>query len=235
MWLHCLNTPGQRKLIFSPDTDVYHIGLTLLSQFVPGSEIFIQLSKSYTEDARFLNLNALLTAISGDYALNSIPEELQLQSLQTLYVCTGCDYISFFHGIRKASFLSTFYRFASFINDETLCGSLGQVTADPASPSFYSFLRLVGCAYFRVHSSGFQQSSPVTLFYSVKSESLHDLHYQWLEIIRRTVWERADTEDKTMPSTEALKLHWNRSLWVLEMWHQATSNDIDLPGIFWNI
>ena len=49
------------------------------------------------------------------------------------------------------------------------------------------------------------------------------------------MWERADTEDKTMPSTEALKLHWNRSLWVLEMWHQATSNDIDLPGKSWNI
>ena len=58
VWLHCVNTRGQRKLTVSPDTDVYHIGLTIV-QLMPGSEILVQLSKSYTENARFMDLNAL--------------------------------------------------------------------------------------------------------------------------------------------------------------------------------
>lgn len=33
-----------------------------------------------------------------------------------------------------------------------------------------------------------------------------------------------------MPSTEALLLHWRRCMWVLEVWHQAKMNDLDLPG-----
>ena len=198
---------------------------------MPGSEILVQLSKSYTEYARFMDLNALLHALSGDFA---IPEEHRPQALQTIYVCTGCDYISFFQGIGKASFLTSFFRFASFITDVSLLGSLGKVSPDPNLSSFYSFLRLVGCAYFKAHLSAFQQQSPVTLFHSVKdtSVSIETKHQKWLEIIRRTVWQRADTENRTMPSTEALKLHWLRVQWVLKMWHQATTNDIDLPGVY---
>lgn len=51
----------------------------------------------------------------------------------------------------------------------------------------------------------------------------------WLKCIRDIVWQRADSEDHTMPSIEALKLHWKRSLWVILMWNVATQNDIELP------
>ena len=30
VWLHCVKAAGVRKLVFSPDTDVYHIGLTIV-------------------------------------------------------------------------------------------------------------------------------------------------------------------------------------------------------------
>ena len=40
VWLHCANSQGRRKLIFSPDTDVYH----LVAQLIPQSEILLQLS-----------------------------------------------------------------------------------------------------------------------------------------------------------------------------------------------
>lgn len=33
VWLHCKNSCGVNKLIFSPDTDIYHIGLPLLTIF----------------------------------------------------------------------------------------------------------------------------------------------------------------------------------------------------------
>ena len=31
VWLHCMHSEGHRKLMFSPDTDIYHIGLTAIS------------------------------------------------------------------------------------------------------------------------------------------------------------------------------------------------------------
>ncbi len=30
VWLHAISSAGSKKLVFSPDTDVYHIGLPLL-------------------------------------------------------------------------------------------------------------------------------------------------------------------------------------------------------------
>ena len=33
-----------------------------------------------------------------------------------------------------------------------------------------------------------------------------------------------------MPSTDALKLHWSRSLWIIWMWNKTIRNDIDMPG-----
>ena len=42
VWLHVKHSAGQRKLIFSPDTDVYHIGLT--SANLTSHDLIIQLS-----------------------------------------------------------------------------------------------------------------------------------------------------------------------------------------------
>jgi len=33
VWLHTFRSPGSKKLLYSPDTDVYHIGLPLLQKF----------------------------------------------------------------------------------------------------------------------------------------------------------------------------------------------------------
>ena len=49
------DSQGYRKLICSPDTDVYHIGLTVISQ-IPNTQVIVQLSKVYSEDARLLCL-----------------------------------------------------------------------------------------------------------------------------------------------------------------------------------
>ena len=34
VWLHVVHSAGTRKLLFSPDTDVYHIGLPLLNPYL---------------------------------------------------------------------------------------------------------------------------------------------------------------------------------------------------------
>lgn len=95
IWLHTVHSTGTRVLIFSPDTDVYHIGLTHL-QLMPGREIIVQLSKSLTSSPKLLHLNALIQALERDPDLGSVPTSLRPQALQSLYVCTGCDYTSFF-------------------------------------------------------------------------------------------------------------------------------------------
>ena len=99
VWLHCIHSTGTRKLIFSPDTDVYHVGLTV-APLLPGTEIMVQLSKSFKDGSKFLDLSSLLKALESDPDLLGIPPCLRPQALQSLYVCTGCDYVSFFcrHG-----------------------------------------------------------------------------------------------------------------------------------------
>ena len=87
-------------------------------------------------------------------------------------------------------------------------------------------------SYYKLHSSAFEYPSPVTLYHSVKAENAYEQHCQWMDIIRRTVWLRADKESSNMPSTTALKLHWLRCLWVLNMWRSATENELELPGIY---
>ena len=36
--------------------------------------------------------------------------------LQTLFICTGCDYVSYFAGIGKSTLLKVFFQHASFVN-----------------------------------------------------------------------------------------------------------------------
>ncbi len=138
----------------------------------------------------------------------------------------------FFKGLGRATFLNTFFQYARFIAGQPeLPGSIGEPTLDPNNSAMYSFLRLVGCGYFRAHASAFEQRSPEAFYHSIEATTPQQQHTQWLEAIRQGVWQRADSENQNMPSTEALQLHWRRCTWVLEMWHQATVNDIDLPGM----
>ena len=63
VWLHCLHSSGTRKLIFSLDTDVYHIGLTL-THIMTTSDVIIQLSKTLTDNIKLLHLNTLINALA---------------------------------------------------------------------------------------------------------------------------------------------------------------------------
>ena len=217
VWLHCIHSTGTQKLIFSPNTDVYRLVFVSLLQ---GMEIVIQLTKTFREGSKFLLLHHLLQALHSD------PAALRPQALQSLYVCTGCDYVSFFRGMGKASFMSTFFQYASFIaGGSEAPGSIGDVTLDEA---YMSFFRLVGATYFRAHASAFKFTSPVTLYHSVTASNSVEKHEKWLGIIHKAIWLQADTESKNMPSTAALKLHWTRCSWVLKM---SIENDIDMPGM----
>ena len=148
-----------------------------------------------------ISLNGLIRCLAEDPDLHGIPAQYQPQALQSLYVCTGCDYTSLFVGMDKVSFLSTFFQYGSFIAGGTdPTGSTGNITINKECPSFLSFLRLVGCAYFRLHSNAFDYASPVTLYHLVPPTSnIYEHHCNWINIIHRTVWLRAGKESSNMP------------------------------------
>ena len=126
IWLHFNSSSGHQKVVYSPDTDVYHIDF---SEAKLCDHVYIQLTRG-----------SLNHAVQNDPDLMSIGPNIQLQVLQTLYVVTGCDYVSFFKG-----FLNTFFQHASFISSGDPPGTLSEVHSEEV---FLSFLPLVGTVYF---------------------------------------------------------------------------------------
>ena len=66
VWLHVLRSPGTHKLVCSPDTDVYHIGLPLISNQC--MDVFVRVS-TFSSQEHYLNLYNLLTSLQGDLDL----------------------------------------------------------------------------------------------------------------------------------------------------------------------
>ena len=117
-----------RKLIYSPDTDVYHIGLSIVGE-MQECDVIIQLSK-YTDDrARYLSMNNVVVALNNDPDLSEISSDTRPQVIQSIYVATGCDYTSFFNGLGKVTFLATFFQHAAFIaGSNSPPGTIGEMT-----------------------------------------------------------------------------------------------------------
>ena len=78
-------------------------------------DVYVQLSKTLLDKPKLIQLNGLITALNSDPDLASIPVSERAQAIQTLYVCTFCDYVSFFQGMGKITFLKAFFRYAAFI------------------------------------------------------------------------------------------------------------------------
>ena len=232
VWLHAKHSRGERKLIFSPDTDVYHIGLTYTH--CTEHDVLVQLSMAGSA-LKLLQLNNLKDALCADPELHSIPVDKRCEILQVLYVSTGCDFTSYFAGIGKTTFLKTFYRYSQFITTpgQHNVGSLADVS--PQSNGFLAFSRLVGTTYFSKHLPAFQSDTPISLFHSCYSPDTNaeEHHMQWYGNIRDKVWERITFEEQLPPSWDALKLHWLRSIWVIDYWRQSDLNIITLLPLEW--
>ncbi len=76
IWLHVLCSSGKRKLVLSPDTDVYHVGLPIIAQTY--LEVMIQLSPFSSLEYRILNLQALIKAFHNDPDLASLEKRHNL-------------------------------------------------------------------------------------------------------------------------------------------------------------
>ena len=240
LWLHAKQTRYNKLLITSPDTDVYHIGLPL--KCVRNKNIIVQINTASSRELKFVNLTALNTAIQNDPDLATINPAILSKVLQTLYVCTGCDYISFFSQLGKATFLRYFFQYASFITGGEQPGTLAdtQLNEQRFELGFLAFMRLIGTVYFKKHATGFDTPSPSAHFlqFQTPTTSIKQQHMLWLDDIRQNIWYRIKFENEMLPSTEALFLHWQRSCWVIHMWEQADRNTMTLEPIThhgWNI
>ena len=233
IWLHVLHSPGTRKLVLSPDTDVYHIGLPVVNG--TNLEVVVRLSPFSALEQRFLSLNVLITSFNTDPDLSGIRSTEIPLIVQTQFISTGCDFISFFNGLGKATFLSTLFEYSHFItsNSTDAPGSISMTTID--SNGILSFLRLVGCAYFKKHKSAFQPSfpTPMSLYNSIplSGNNYYTRHSEWLSLIRDRIWSRIQYEEDMIPSCDALSRHWKRVCWVSSVWSQATLNVIIYPPL----
>ena len=121
---------------------MYHIGLLI----VTGSsfEVVVKLSPFTALENKYLDMQALIQALRDDPDLAPIPNSLSPAVIQVLFVCTGCDFISFFNGLGKASFLATLFEYSEFIcsNSTHTPGTLADT--DPNSNGILSFLGLWG-------------------------------------------------------------------------------------------
>ena len=230
--LHCKNAAGSRKIIISPDTDTYHVGMGLLEDVrLSECDIYVQVSRLGDSVHRYLHLSGLYGALQLDQSLSLLPTNIRLQALQTLYVCTGCDYLSYFYQIGKAKFLQVFFQFASFITSGLghYPGTLADITPPNDSKGYLAFIRLVGCVYFKQNTRAFQHPSPVAHFKSLsQTTSALEYHLQWLDEVRKKIWSRAKSVANEVPSGDALQYHWKRSIWVLHMWKQSLCNSVQL-------
>ena len=231
IWLHVTNTVHRRLLIVSPDTDVYHIGLPL--PCVTEKEIIIQVSPLHCCQLKLLNITSLVLALGNDPDLAQIDSNILPKVFQTLYAVSGCDYISFFSQLGKATFLRYFYQYASFISSgHDLSGTLADTCLQNGvyEQGYLAFLRLIGTVYFKTHSTAFDISSPDSHFqrFCQPNQTALQQHSAWLDDIRESMWYRIKFENEMIPSDEALLLHWKRTCWILDMWAQANSNNMAL-------
>lgn len=231
IWLHTINSYGTRKLILSPDTDVYHIGIPINSQ--TNLEVFVQLSSFNSIELLLLDVQALNKGFTNDPDFACLPVTAIPHVIQALYVSTGCDFISFFTGIGKATFLNTLYEYCNFIcanTEEKLPGILKS-----HSNGLLAFARLVGCAYYKKHKSAFIPTYPTpnSLYHAMEipGSDVATQHKKFLQFLRERVWAKVKYEEEMMPSDEALARHWKRSEWVLNVWAQSTSNSITYPPL----
>ena len=233
VWLHVKQTEYRNILLLSPDTDIYHIGMAL--ENAHDKEVIIQISPINSRQIKYLNLRALITAFRNDPDLVNIDDSILPQVFQTLFVCTGTDYTSFFSQIGKATFLRYFFQHAAFITGRNSTGTLADTSLEEAScnTGFLAFMRLIGTVYFKKHATCFETPSPVSHYLKfVNTGTSTKLHHEnWLDDIRQSIWHRISFENEMVPSNEALFFHWKRSCWIMHMWSQGDRNTMYLQPL----
>ena len=72
------------------------------------------------------------------------------------------------------------------------------------SQGFLSFVRFVGCAYYKKHKSAFLPTypTPMSLFHAMKETGINssNQHTTWLHFLRERIWSKIKYEEEMIPS-----------------------------------
>ena len=187
--------------MYSPDTDVYNIGLTTIQE---NKEVIVQINVPQSTTQLYVHLNKLISALQGDLDLATIPKDHLPRVFQMLYVCCGCDYISYFAGMGKGMFCNVFFQHASFITGRNMPGELSFTTVGTIKENFLSFLRLIGTLYFKKHYSAMVSlRGAETPQHLLKGSCMDNAqqHESWHDDIRSIVSNCITSEEDRMPFT----------------------------------
>ena len=126
IWFHVKQSKYHHVLVYSPDTDVYHIGLPFCSE----KDVTIELCNHYNKE-KYLSMLALESAMNTDFDLRKMDSQQRSIYLRLIFICSGCDFISFFvicsialaclglpykgSGKSQTTFLNIALKFAAFV------------------------------------------------------------------------------------------------------------------------
>ena len=190
IWRHAIQSWATNILIYSPDTDVYNIGLGLITQTI--KQYIIQLNVPQAAEKRYLLLNNLHTALLNDPDLASVSRDSIGITMQTLFITTGCDFVSYFKSLGKATVLNIFFQHAEFICGANMPGCLHHTLPHNRESGFLAFIRFIGTCYFKKHLPAFitlyGHETPKHLYNSIDSSLQSNVkHKLWLKKIRNAV------------------------------------------------
>ncbi|CAG2239368.1 unnamed protein product [Mytilus edulis] len=142
-----------------------------------------------------------------------------------------------YHQIGKHFYITEKTRssLSNYSVENNVIGKLSLTNSDDIS-SFLSFIRLIGCEYWRKCSSAFLREkleTPEQLYRTVYSSNLspEENHIAWISKIREALYSRVPSEEFYLPSFDALFLHWKRSYWVSRVWIQAYRENVQYPSL----
>jgi len=193
---------------------------------INNKEYIIQLNVYHSIEKKYLLLNNLKKVLHRDPDLHNLPSEHLNLIMQSLYISTGCDYISYFRSFGKATIINVFMQHATFVNGMNSQGNLHETDFLSRERGFLAFLRLVGTCYFKRHYKAmvaiYSTETPTQLFNSIDdSLSPSQKHEAWLQKIRRAVSTVIINEEDRVPTYTSLWRHWMRACWVHQMWQQS--------------
>ena len=84
----------------------------------------VQLNTPSSGKDKYINLNNLRAALLKDPDLSNLPQNRLCQIIQSLFICTECDYVSYFKSIGKAKVLNNFFQHTLFITGSNMLGCL---------------------------------------------------------------------------------------------------------------
>lgn len=258
VWLHARKTTHADILIYSPDTDVYHIGLGISDELKlakPGTQdsdrhkhVVVQL-KHRAEESEFLDLNKLVISLQNDPKFNRIPSEHIARFMLVSYVFTGCDQISYLAHCTKRKVIDLLQRHGDFIwngtNDTSdflqipgpcqcdatpnMCDNCREKTKSSAC----GFFRFIGSFFFDIckHLLG-EYETPSQMFRAVCGNGAYtyESYVLWLSKFNWKAFARGQDESWNLPTAPSLLYHWMRVVWLLKIWGQACQVTTTVPA-----